>query len=85
MEVLTQLIDYSAVAITFYQSIYCFLICGFSCLILCWGQRTRVGTAAAASAASVSIVCMYALLSLGRHLVLSCLFNHPENHAFLCN
>ena len=49
-----------------------------------WGCGL-VGTAAAAFAVSVSIVCMYALLSLGRHFVLSCLFNHPENHAFLCN
>ena len=43
-----------------------------------------VGTAAT-FAVSLSIVCMYALLSLGRHFVLSYLFNHPENHAFLCN
>jgi len=45
----TLLIDYCAIAITFYQSIYCFLIRGFSCLISPWGCGPVGTTAAAAS------------------------------------
>lgn len=82
MVALTLLIDY------FCRSYYILLLSypWFLLFNISWGCGL-VGTAAA-FAVSVSIVYMYALLSLGRHLthfVLSCLFNYPENHAFLCN
>ena len=81
MVALTLLIDYFCRSY-YILLIYCFLIRGFYCLIS--PGCGLVGTTAT-FAVSLSIVCMYALLSLGRHFVLSYLFNHPENHAFLCN
>jgi hypothetical protein len=77
MVALTLLIDY------FCRSYYILFISpsiAFLSVVLLfnisWGCGL-VGTAAA-FAVSVSIVCMYALLSLGRHFVLSYLFNHSS-------
>jgi hypothetical protein len=71
MVALTLLIDY-------FRRSYYILLLSYPWFLLFNISRGCGLVGTAAFAVSVSIVCMYALLSLGRHFVLSFLFNYPE-------